>query len=275
MPCYRTPLSLCPVLLATACGSAALGPRASSCPAGEPASPVHFAFAGNRAVDDATLRAAAAADDAPPGRCVAPLVERDVLMIHAVYYDRGFLDVAVGISSNADPDGTLVTVSLREGAQYRVGSVHVGEPAAPADDPTVIPDALRTLGLRAGEPFRRDRAAEALASIRTLYRDRGYADVQVEPVLAQDRARAVVDVVADVRRGPRVTIERVMLRGAPAEREEELRRAVAIADGELFGETKLEAARQRVAAGASRVDVAVEPGSGADRRVIVFEIAPR
>jgi outer membrane protein insertion porin family len=130
---------------------------------------------------------------------------------------------------------------------------------------------------KAGDWFNRAELLEDLQSVRTLYRDHGYANVDATPQTNLDPNTHEVDVIVPVERGPLVHFERIEVRGNTKTRDKVIRRELEIAEGDLFHETNLEKSRKRINALGyfERVDVSTEQGSTPDKMNVYIEVAER
>jgi outer membrane protein insertion porin family len=130
---------------------------------------------------------------------------------------------------------------------------------------------------QAGDFFNRAALMKDLESVRTLYKDAGFYNVEADPEPDVDAATSLVDIVVPIRRGPAVRIERIEVKGNSKTRDKVIRRELEIQEGQLYSESAKEASRRRVMALGyfERVDVTVEPGSAPDKVVIHVEIGER
>jgi outer membrane protein insertion porin family len=128
-----------------------------------------------------------------------------------------------------------------------------------------------------GEYFNRAELLEDLQSIRTLYRDHGYANVEANPQTQLDPETHEVDVTVPVERGPLVHFERIEIRGNSKTRDKVIRREMEVAEGDLFSETKLERSKRRITALGyfERVDVSTEAGSSPDKMTVYIEVSEK
>jgi outer membrane protein insertion porin family len=209
--------------------------------------------------------------------------ERDIAVISGIYYDRGFLAVAIStprVMLTPDRTGIEITISLEEGPRYKIRQLRVYERGEGGKevDPIGGRRNLRMLvRAKSGDYFNRAALLEDLQAIRTLYRDHGYANVDANPQTELDPATNEVDVIVPVERGPLVRFERIEMRGNSKTRDKVIRRELEIAEGELFSETKLEKSKRRVNALGyfERVDVSMEQGSAPDKMNVYFEVGER
>jgi outer membrane protein insertion porin family len=211
------------------------------------------------------------------------IFERDVLLLNALYYDKGYMSVQIGtprVMLTPDREGIEISLTIHEGPRFKIRKLKVYERDNEGHEIEPIGGrrALRQL-IRAhqGDYFNRAELVKDLASVRTLYRDAGYANVEAEPETELDPVKQEVDIVIPIRRGPKVYVERIEVKGNTKTRDKVLRREMEIEEGHLFSETRLEASKRRVTALGyfERVDVSTEQGSAPDKININFEVTER
>ena len=209
--------------------------------------------------------------------------ERDVTMVSALYYDRGYLQVSVAtprIMLTPDRSGIEVTLAIDEGPRFRIRELRVYEkgPDGREVDPIGGRRNLRMMiHAESGDYFNRAALMDDLQKIRTLYRDHGYANVEANPETRLDAETHEVDVIVPVVRGVLVHFERIEFRGNSKTRDKVIRRELEIAEGDTFSETNLETSRKRVTALGyfERVDVSTEQGSSPDKMNVYIEVGER
>lgn len=209
--------------------------------------------------------------------------ERDVLMLNALYYDKGYMNVSIGtprVMLTPDREGIEITLLIHEGPRFKIRQLKVYE--RDADGKEVEPlggrRALRQLvHAKSGDYFNRAELVKDLQAVRLLYRDAGYANVEAEPETELDPVKKEVDIIIPIRRGPLVYVERIEVKGNTKTRDKVLRREMEIEEGNLFSETKLEDSKRRIVALGyfERVDVSTEQGSTPESININFEVAER
>lgn len=209
--------------------------------------------------------------------------ERDIAVISALYYDRGFLSVTIStprVMLTPDKSGIEVSVSIEEGPRFRIRQLRVYERGAEGREVEPV-GGRRNLRMmvraNTGDYFNRAALLEDLQAIRTLYRDHGYANVDATPQTNVDPETHEVDVVVPVERGPLVRFERIEVRGNSKTRDKVVRRELEVAEGELFSETNLERSRRRVTALGyfERVDLSTEEGSAPDKMNVYVEVSEK
>jgi outer membrane protein insertion porin family len=209
--------------------------------------------------------------------------ERDVLVINALYYDRGFLSVQVAtprVMLTPDRTGIEVTITITEGPRYRIRALRVYE--RDADGREIEPlggrRALREMvQAKPGDWFNRADLARDLGAIQTLYRDAGYANVEAAPDTQLDPEKREVDITVGIRRNQPVYFGRIEIRGNTKTRDKVLRREMEVEERQLFSETKLERSKRRITALGyfERVDISTEQGEDAQHVNVNVEITEK
>ncbi len=245
-------------------------------------------FIGNTSVSDDELRAVMftgnpgffAFGSGGPFRQDA--FERDMAVISALYYDRGYLQVSINtprVMLTPDRNGMELSITIEEGPRYKIRRFRVFERDAEGKEiePVGGRRKLRSL-IRAesGAYFNRAQLLEDLQAVRTLYRDEGFANVLADPETTLDPTSREVDVVVPVLRGPLVHFGRIEVQGNTKTRDKVIRRELEITEGDKFSETNLERSRRRVTALGyfERVDLTTQSESD-DRISVLVEVAEK
>jgi outer membrane protein insertion porin family len=173
-------------------------------------------------------------------------LEADVQGVQAVYLERGFAEVKVGkpaVQLSADRRYLFITIDVVEGPQYDLGEIAFsGELLGQRERVEKLSK------LRAGQRFARSQVAGTLLAIQDLYRDMGYAYVNVEPRTEPHPATRRVDIDFDVQPGNLVRIGRIEIVGNAKTRDKVIRREMRVYEGALFNGTGLKSSKQRIMA---------------------------
>jgi outer membrane protein insertion porin family len=208
--------------------------------------------------------------------------ERDMAVISALYYDRGFLQVSINtprVMLTPDRNGVELSITIDEGPRYKIRRFRVFERDTEGKEiePVGGRRKLRSL-IRAesGDYFNRAQLLEDLQAVRTLYRDDGFANVLADPETTLDPGSREVDVVVPILRGPLVHFGRIEVQGNTKTRDKVIRRELEIVEGDKFSETNLERSRRRVTALGyfERVDLTTQD-EGSDRISVLVEVAEK
>jgi outer membrane protein insertion porin family len=208
--------------------------------------------------------------------------ERDMAVISALYYDRGYLQVSINtprVMLTPDRNGVELSITIEEGPRYKIRRFRVFERDTEGKEiePVGGRRKLRSL-IRAesGDYFNRAQLLEDLQAVRTLYRDEGFANVLADPETTLDPTSREVDVVVPILRGPLVHFGRIEVQGNTKTRDKVIRRELEIVEGDKFSETNLERSRRRVTALGyfERVDITTQD-ENTDKISVLVEVAEK
>lgn len=207
--------------------------------------------------------------------------DEDTTRLQAYYYDQGYLGVRVGtprVELTSDRRYIDITVPIDEGPRYRIGELEVEELDADGQSVEAIEDDLRDeVDLAQGDYFSRTKVALGIQEITRIYRDAGYARVEVTPETRLDGDEHVVDLRLAIVRGPLVHIERIVIRGNSKTRDRVIRRELQILEGDQYNQTLIERSKRRVNALGyfERVDLSEEAGTAPDLMVLTITVVEK
>jgi len=144
-------------------------------------------------------------------------------------------------------------------------------------------DQLKTKALKElllvkpGETFNRTKLGMSMFRIQDVYKDRGYAYVEVVPGTDIDAEARIADINFNVQKGSKVFIERIDIKGNLKTRDKVIRRQLRIYEGEYYSGTGLDTSRRRVnmLGFFEKVDISEKRGSRPDRIVITVAVKER
>ena len=198
--------------------------------------------------------------------------QRDLLVLQGVYYDKGYIAIRVGkpaLALSADKRFLYVTIPLEEGEQYSIGKVDFsGDLLKPKEE------LFKLLQIKGRDIFSNTRLRHDMQALNDLYKDQGYAYVNVTPDAPTHTAERTVDLTFDIQRGPKVTIDRIEFAGNDRTRDKVLRREMRVYEGDLYSGTGIEVSKQRITALGyfDSVDVETKQGNAPDRMDVVVTV---
>ncbi len=172
--------------------------------------------------------------------------ERDLLLVSAHYWDRGYAQVKVGtpqLRLSRDKQYMYLSIPIDEGPVFTIGQV-----AFKGDLIGGTPENLKRIGMRVGQKFSRTQIAEDREHLSSFYQDQGYAYANVLPLTKIDLPNRRINLTFEVARGKRAYFERINIRGNSKTRDKVIRREMKISEGELFNNTNLEISKRRITA---------------------------
>ncbi|AWM86921.1 outer membrane protein assembly factor BamA [Microvirga sp. 17 mud 1-3] len=197
----------------------------------------------------------------------------DLELVRRYYLKNGYADFRV-LSSDVqfDPNagGYVVTISVEEGPQYRLGSVGIDSRL-----PEVPVESLRgDLSTSAGSTYNADAVQRSLQDMTTDIARRGHPFAQVRPVATRDPATQTINLSYVVEEGPRVYIERINVRGNSRTRDYVIRREFDLGEGDPYNRVLIDRAERRLnnLGYFKTVRISNEPGSAPDRVVVNVDV---
>jgi len=210
-------------------------------------------FIGNKAIDDEELRLAVQTRRADAlsfindsGVYSQETFERDLLLVSAHYWDRGFANVKVGtpqLRLSRDKEYMYLSIPIDEGPVFTIGAI-----GFKGDLIGTSAQNLAKIKLRPGATFSRTQIAEDREKLSAFYQDQGYAYANVLPLTKVDLPNRKISLTYEVARGKRAYFERINIRGNSKTRDKVIRREMKISEGELFNNTNLEVSKRRITA---------------------------
>lgn len=168
-------------------------------------------------------------------------LESDLQTIRVLYYDNGYLDVALDdpvVEISRDRESIFVTIPISEGDQYDVSSVSVS-----GDLLETQAESMELVEVEAGETFRSSRIREDIERLQRHYQDMGYAYANVNLLSDLDPEADTIGITYDLDRGELAYIGRIRFVGNGSTRDRVMRREMAIEEGELYSVTGIERSR--------------------------------
>ncbi len=202
------------------------------------------------------------------------MFQRDVFALQAFYQDRGYINVKIGqpkLELSPDKRALFIAIAIEEGLQYKLASLDIK-----GDLLLDKKDLLAAMQSEVGKYFNRTRLTQDRSAIEDLYKDKGFAFVNVVPLNATDEKNRLVHITFEIGKGKEVTIERINIRGNSKTRDKVVRREMRVYEGELYSQSKLDFSKRRVnqLGFFDRVDLNTEQ-RGDDRMDVNVEVGER
>jgi outer membrane protein insertion porin family len=233
------------------------------------------AFAGNRAFSETKLRGVIKTGVTNVVSFLlnndvydADKIENDRDLLRQFYRDHGYADVRVSSAGSYDAatKSVLVTFTLDEGPQYRVGTVGL-DSSLKTVDTTALRPVLRAQSGDIYDAAAVDKTAEDMA-IQLAKNGEPFADVV--PHVERKPGRQVIDLVYTVQGGKRLYIERIDIHGNNKTRDEVIRREFDFGEGDAYNRALVDRGERHLKALGyfKTVKISVDQGSAPDRVVL-------
>lgn len=167
----------------------------------------------------------------------ADLLKRDGEYLGFLYRDNGFAEVKVSKPMqflDEDRSFARLTFQVEEGLQFDVGSIDIT-----GDLLFTKEELLEAMKLKPGELFRYSRFTRDIEMLVDKYGDLGYAYVDVDPQVVNDKDKRVVHITYNISKGEKVYFGTMTIIGNSKTRDNVIRREFEVADSELYHGTGL------------------------------------
>ncbi|HEY2425786.1 MAG TPA: outer membrane protein assembly factor BamA [Pseudolabrys sp.] len=200
-------------------------------------------------------------------------IEADRDLLRRFYLKHGYADVRI-VSAIGEYDpakkGFVVTYTIDEGAQYRVGTVEVISNVHAID-----PAGLRSqLKLGEGSVYNADLVEKTVEAMTIQAARQGYAFANVRPRGDRNFEAKTINLAFVVEEGARAYIERINIRGNTRTRDYVIRREFDLGEGDAYNRALIDRAERRLKNlnYFKTVKITNEPGSAPDRVVINVDV---
>lgn len=237
-------------------------------------------FVGNNAYSDGRLQAVIATKKSG---IFSFLSQKDIYnpdklhadeeLLRQFYYNRGYADFRVVSSDAALNEANneyTITITVEEGERYDFGAVNVESTV----DGVNAEELKGLVQSSEGSIYRAKDVQSTISAISTRVAAQGYPFARVTPRGNRDFGNRTIAVDYLVDQGERAYIERIEIRGNTRTRDYVIRREFDMSEGDAFNQEMIATAKRRLDALGyfSAVNISTQPGSAADRVVVVVDV---
>ena len=190
-------------------------------------------------------------------------------LLRKFYLSEGYADFRV-VSAVAElapsRNGFYVTFTIEEGARYKFGKIDLVNQLK-----DVQPETLKALlTTKPGARYNADEVENSINKLTDALGNRGFAFVDIQPKVTRHADNRTIDIVYEVKEGPRVYVERINITGNIRTLDRVIRREFRLVEGDAFNSAKMRLSQQRIRnlGFFKKVDVTNDPGSTPDKTVV-------
>ena len=190
-------------------------------------------------------------------------------LLRKFYLSEGYADFRV-VSAVAElspaRDGFYITFTVEEGARYKFGKIDLVNQLK-----DVQPETLKALlTTKSGARYNADEVENSINKLTDALGNRGFAFVDIQPKVTRHAENRTIDIVYEVKEGPRVYVERINITGNIRTLDRVIRREFRLVEGDAFNSAKMRLSQQRIRnlGFFKKVDVTNDPGSAPDKTVV-------
>jgi len=200
-------------------------------------------------------------------------LEADRELIRRFYLKHGYIDIrvvsAVGVYDPA-LGGFVITFTIDEGQQYRIGRVDVNS-TIPRLSPGLVTSQLR---MSAGDVYNAEAIEKSVEDMTVEAAKQGFAFASVRPGAERHDETRTINLIFTVEEGQRAYIERINIRGNTKTRDYVVRREFDLAEGDAYNRALISRAERRLKnlGYFKTVKISTEPGSAPDRVIVNVDV---
>ena len=158
----------------------------------------------------------------------------DVKDLKTVTLNKGGIPIPIPGIGAQHGKATNITVSVDEGAQYRMGKL-IFRSADPDQGLIFKQEFLqRVFPLKQGDIFDADKIRKSLDDFRKLYGDYGYIDFNADPSFDVDDAKKVINLTLQFDQQKQYFVRRIEFSGNTTTRDKVIRRELLLDEGQVF-----------------------------------------
>lgn len=257
-----------------------------------------ISFMGNNYLDDDVLRARLRSQEnhllsviSEWGTFREDFLDTDVLILEKLLQDNGFLHAKVPnpeVELSPDKSSINILYPMVENDQYSLGRVtisgdlveksemifHLKREKEPDKALFLEQKLLKNLSQKEGDIFNRSQMGEDVLAIAELYKDAGYAYVNVSPMPIFNDRDDIVDINIEIMSGPEVYIERIDIMGNEKTQDRVIRRELSLFEGDKYSSSLMRLSEQSVQRLGyfERVEFDTKPGSQKGKMVLTIKV---
>ncbi len=195
-------------------------------------------------------------------------LEYDKELLRRFYRSEGYADFKVKSAfAELSPsrDAFYLTFTVDEGVRYRFGEIETE--SALADGGESLQDTILT---KTGDLFNANDIETSIDEMIEALGDRGFAFVEIDPVLDRNEETQIIDLTYSISQGPRVYVERININGNISTLDSVIRREFRLVENDAYSSSKLRRSEQRLKnlGYFKEVQVNTSRGSAPDKVVI-------
>ena len=160
------------------------------------------------------------------------------------YRDNGFAEASVSAPIallNRDKSNIDAAFYIEQGEKYNIGTIRIS-----GDIITSEKEIKQKLSLKDGDLYRLSRFQNDMKLLKNYYGDFGYAFAYVYPKFSIDRKNRLYNITYNVNKGEKAYIRNIIIEGNVKTRDNIIRRALKISEGQLFNSTNIEKSASNV-----------------------------
>lgn len=194
-------------------------------------------------------------------------------LLRKYYLSKGYADFRV-VSAIAeltpDRDGFFITFAVEEGPRYNFGKIGIKTEIKDIQ-PEILMELVTTIE---GDTYNADKIEASVQKLNFELGKLGYAFVNVRPQVSRNRETLTIELVYEIRKSPRVYVEKINITGNVRTLDYVIRREFELAEGDAFNTALLQKSRSRIRGldFFEKAEISQEEGSAPDKTIINVDV---
>jgi outer membrane protein insertion porin family len=166
------------------------------------------------------------------------LLDSGISSIQSLYINSGYLDFSVTdtkVDLSKDNSTVDIVIEISEGQLFRLGNIDFNGELLNNSQEYLV----NLLGLSQGDVFERADLIEGIDNVTNIYKDQGYAFVDIKPITSIAAKENHVDLSVNVTLNKKVYINRITISGNTRTQDDVVRREIGISEGGLYSQSEL------------------------------------
>lgn len=154
------------------------------------------------------------------------------------YRDNGYAEATVASPlSRLEKNKRDIGVSffIEEGERFNIGKITISGDLIDSEN-----ELKEQLALKENEIYRISKFNSDMKALKVIYGDKGYAFAYVYPTFNIDRVKKLYDINYNITKGEKAYFRKITVEGNVKTRDNVIRRALRVSEGQLFNSTKLD-----------------------------------
>ncbi len=169
----------------------------------------------------------------------------DKELLRRFYLKHGYADFRV-VSSVAelspDNESFIINMVLEEGKRYKVNKININSTIGDVDTAKL----KKKLEVEEGDWYNADDVEKSVYALTEELGKKGFAFVEVEPVLNKNMYDGTMDITFRIREGERIFINQINITGNDRTYDNVIRREFRLQEGDAFNAAKIRASRRNI-----------------------------
>ena len=163
-------------------------------------------------------------------------VRNDVIRIESYYKNNGFIDAKVSDPEiNIGEKSISIRFNIHEGSQYKIKTIDIkGDLIASREE------LFENIQSKKGELYNRENIRKDIHTISDIYSNRGYANVNISPVVDKIEQDKVMSITYSITKGEPVYFNRVNISGNLKTRDKVIRREIKVVEQDLYSKENIQ-----------------------------------